>query len=126
VKQVSAHLRGNDLRVPPDLSLEMQAWFCEVTGSVFCAEEDKTHSARQRWMAMSARFLRAMEDAIINGLVDQETANHRAEICSRCPKNKPESYRTCTTGCAAKSAAANLRGLFLSQRVEGVVQADHG
>lgn len=113
VKMVAAHLKGNELHIPADLNLEMMARYCELTGAPECAESDPNASERQSFMRDSQRFLRAMEDALMHdGLVDQDEAERRAEICSRCPFNDKEKFSWCF-GCATKTAAAKLAKLSL-------------
>lgn len=114
VRDVNKHLKGNGIHVPADLNLEMMAEFCRVTSSPSCAESDPDASERQRYMTMASRFLRAVEDAVMNGLVQQDEADRRAEICSRCPHNVKEKFRWCV-GCAAQSAAAKLAKFALNK-----------
>lgn len=107
VRAVRKHLEANRLPVPADLSLEMQARFCEISKSKFCAEHDPYVTERENFMRQSSRFLRAMESAAVDGLVSQEEAERRAALCSVCPHNKAETWNFCL-GCNAKSAAARV------------------
>lgn len=112
VKSVRAHLKGNGLPIPADLNLEMMARYCELTGAPECAEHDPNATERQTFMQDSQRFLRAMQDAVINGLVDQAEAERRAAICSACPQNKEQQFQWCM-GCAAQTAATKLAKMTL-------------
>lgn len=112
VRAVRKHLEANRLPVPADLSLEMQARFCEISKSKFCAEHDPYVTERESFMADSQRFLRAMQDAAINGLVDQAEAERRAAICAACPQNQDQRFTWCFS-CSAKTAAAKLAKLTL-------------
>lgn len=114
VKAVVAHLKGNELPVPADINFEMMVEYCYNTGSPNCAEEDGNEGERQHYMTMASRFLRAMEDAVVNGLVDQTEAERRAEICSKCPKNTDEKFRWCM-GCSAQTAAAKVARFTLGR-----------
>jgi hypothetical protein len=114
MKAVTAHMRGNGVPVPADLSLQLMEEYCRVTGSNACGEEDTTASERQKFMTMASRFLRAMEDAATNGLVSQEEAERRAAICVQCPYNQAEKFSFCG-GCSAKTAAAKLARFALGR-----------
>lgn len=107
VKEVYHHLKGNGVTPPGNLELQMMTAYCLNTGSNVCAEDDSDAPDRESFMRQTSRFLGALEDAATHGLVSQEEAERRAEICSRCPFNLPEKYGVCW-GCAAKNAAAKV------------------
>lgn len=112
VRAVRKHLAANEIAIPADLDLEMQARYCEITKSGACAESDPYATERQSFMEDSSRFLRAMQDAVLHGLVPREEAERRASICAGCPMNKPPQFSWCFS-CSAATAAAKLAKLTL-------------
>jgi hypothetical protein len=114
VKSVTAHLKGNGHPVPADIDYQMMVAYCAGTNSPACGEEDLTESLRQRYMTMASRFLRAMEDAVMHGLVPQEEAERRSAICARCPQNQAPAYSVCE-GCSAAAWTARVAKLALGR-----------
>lgn len=113
VRLVTKHLHGNGIHVPADLNLCMMAEYCRLTNSPACAEDDPNQSERQAFWEDAQRFLRAMEDAVMNdGLVDQAEAERRGALCASCPQNQPEKFGVCF-GCSARTAAAKLAKMTL-------------
>lgn len=108
VAAVRKHRKGNGLPEHADLNYELMVEYCQTTDSTACAEVDTQATERATYMTDLSRFLRAMDDALIQGnIVEQQEAERRAEICSRCPKNQPEKFNWCM-GCAAKTVAASI------------------
>jgi hypothetical protein len=87
VEDVRNHLKGNNLPVHPNLSLEMQEWWCREVDRTNCA--DPVNPGLRDLPALAERFLRTAKAFIFEGgqRVSQEEAERRAAICAKCPMN---------------------------------------
>lgn len=108
VKLVAAHLKGNRLEVPVNLTAVIETWWCENVDGASCEESDGRREKAMKADGAARRFLNFAKDWIAQGggLVAQEEANRRAEICKNCPLN--QHLENCT-GCFWRNL---LKGAF--------------
>lgn len=107
-RKVKAHLKGNNIEVPINLSLIMHAAFCQYRPDL-CLERDPEQEKKVSAWQMMNRFFQSAVVPYLNGsLVGQEEADRRAAICAACPMNKDRVTEFCVS-CATRGlvSAAN-------------------
>jgi hypothetical protein len=119
VEDVRNHLKGNNLPVHPNLSLEMQEWWCREVDRTNCA--DPVNPGLRDLPALAERFLRTAKAFIFDGgqRVSQEEAERRAAICAKCPMNvSGEFCNTCFLRGMVASTVALVTGWKTSRDAE--------
>lgn len=118
VSNVVRHYRGNGLPVPEGIAAKVETALC-ASGHVKCEEE-----AVGGWVSVK-RGTRALVSALASfaktgesPIVEQSLAEKRAEICSRCPLNRPseEFCQTCSASAALLSQLFRKAAVFAGGR----------
>lgn len=113
-KAVKNHLLGNQIEVPMNLELIMQAEFC-CHKPGFCADRDPEKERKiNAWQMMKRFYTGAVKPFIEGRLVSQEEAERRAAICAACPFNTDKVTEFCVS-CATRSLVSNINQ-FLTDR----------
>jgi hypothetical protein len=116
-KDVERHYTANNIPLPPDWKEKVEDMLCKSIPPDFCfyqgaggPRSDMTGEAILKGLA-SLSFLMS---EVVGGkdiFVEQQEANKRAEICSRCYLNMPSNFcGGCAIGQAITNAVAKVKG----------------
>lgn len=112
IKEVKDHRKANNFPIGPNFEAEVEDASCRELIQMFpdyrgCVDETgdtAVYKGRKWGLADVRHFLNTMASWISKGakFVEQDEANRRAEICSRCPMNVQ------LAGCLGCSGVANM------------------
>lgn len=95
VDKVKAHRRGNKLSIPADLSERIEDWMCRSMPDGVCVSTDTNSSWRGSKRLVEDTINRTVGAFRHSRVVNEQTANERAEICIAC------SHNVRTPGCSS-------------------------
>ena len=123
-RKVKAHLKGNGVEVPVNLSLIMHATFCQYRPDL-CIERDPEQEKKvSAWQMMQRFYSSAVLPYIEGSLVNQEEANRRAAICATCPRNTSKVTEFCVS-CATRTLVANVSQFLTAKSTPSDSTLDH-